>query len=379
MKHQIARRNLVLVLAVLAALSTQAFGATPPWTVYRSPDASATESAAPVASPGESPWDDAPGVLSDGNTYFYLVTDGNGLALPLSVDKNPVLDTVRLGFDDGDPTSAPVDAFESTVTVEPAIVPADGLSSAWVTIVPRDADGVSLGTGLALSIDAVALWPGTVAGSIVDVGNGTYVARVVSSFPGQGVVWVVVEGVSLADEPTIDFESTGPMSLRDQALLQLDGLTSPGGAFDQLLGSLDPTSDPGAAEVVQAKADALASLGLLFTGDPQSDDEAVKDLLKYSIVDLVDALADPGQVDTAAAEQLIRDLLDIARLLAQYWYEVGSTTCDGTDHAGWSRLDQAEIGIFNGDASYAAGDWVGAATHYGKSIEKSLQALAVCN
>jgi len=374
MRHQTEPRGVLVAIVALLALADPALGATAPWTVQRSLEASATESASPHAVVVQAPWDDAPGVLSDGNSYFYLVTDASGLRLSVSVDKNLLLDTVRLGFDDGDPTSAPVDPQTSSVTVAPASVPADGLSSAWVTIVPRDADGLPLGAGLTVSIDPVALWPGTLAGSLVDLGNGVYLGRVVSSVPGQGVVWVEVEGVSLAEEPTIDFESTGPLSLRDLAILQLDGLTSPGGTFDLLVGGLDPATDSGASEVVQAKADALSSLGTLLAGDPQSDDEAIKDQLKAAVIDLTDALDDFGAVDPASIEMLLEDLLDVARLVAQYWYDFAAAQCTQP----WSRLDQAEQSLANGNASVASEDWVGAATHYGKSIEKSLLALQAC-
>jgi hypothetical protein len=191
-------------------------------------------------------------------------------------------------------------------------------------------------------------------------------------------VWVDVEGTQLTDEPTIEFVSVGPLSLRDLAVLRLDALTSPGGSFDQLLGNLDPSTDPGAAEVVQSKARALATLDILLQGDPQADDEAIKDLAKFSVEDLTAALADPGQVDTTGLELVIADLVEIARLVAQYWYDTAVEACAGQS-AGASRLDQAELFLLNGDDAVAAEDWVGGSSLYGKSIEKSLSALTVCN
>jgi invasin-like protein len=377
MKHQNAPRTVGSVVVALAALALPALGATSPWTLYRTIQPNPAESTSVHAVLLQSPWDDSPGVLSDGNSYFYMLSDANGQSVPLSVDKNPVLDTVRLGFDDGNPTSAPVDSHNSSVSVDPASIPADGLSSSWVTVVPRDSNGVNLGAGLALTIDAVALWPGKFVGSFVDLNNGIYIGRVVSTLPGQGTVWVDVEGTQLDDEPTIDFQSVGPLSLRDQAMLELDALTSPGGSFDQLLGDLDPSSDPGAANVVKAKSEALASLGTLLLGDPQSDDDAIKDLLRFSALDLTKVLTDPGQVDTDAVNALLEDVAEIARLVAQYWYEVAVADCAGQNPG--SRLDQAEMAIVNGDAAVANGDWVGAGTLYAKSIEKSQFAMAFCN
>ena len=242
---------------------------------------------------------------------------------------------------------------------------------------PRDSDGVLLGAGLSLSIDAVALWPATFVGSFVDLSNGVYVGRVVSTLAGEATVWVDVEGTQLNDEPTITFESVGPMSLRELAMLKLDALTSPSGSFDQLLGSLDPNTDPGAANVVKAKAEALASLGTLLLGEPQSDDDAIKDLLRFSALDLTKVLADPGQVDTDAVAELLADLAEVARLVAQYWYEVAVEACNGQDPG--SRLDQAEQALYNADACVATGDWVGAGTLYAKSIEKSQLAMNFCN
>jgi len=378
MRHHNDPPRVLFVVAALVALATSAAGAAPPWSIQRSLAASATESTSPHAVVLSAPWDDAPGVLSDGNTYFYLVKDGSGVTLPVSVEKNPLLDTVRLGFDDGDPTSAPVDGQSSSVTVAPPSVPADGLSSAWITILPRDADGLLLGAGLAVSVDLVALWPGTLAGSLVDLGNGMYIGRVVSMVPGRGDVWVDVEGTSLADEPTIDFESTGPLSLRDLAMLQLDGLTSPGGTFDLLVAGLEASTDPGASEVVQAKADALASLGTLLAGNPQTDDEAIKDQLKAAVIDLTDALRNPGSVDPAAIETLLEDVLDVARLVAQYWFDIAEAQCSQSARTDWTRLDQAEQSLVNGDVSLANEEWVGAITHYGKSIEKSQLAMRDC-
>ena len=64
----------------------------------------------PHAVVSNGPFEDAPGVLSDGESYFYRVTEPSLQAVPISVHKNPVSGTIRLGFDDQNNSSAAVDA-----------------------------------------------------------------------------------------------------------------------------------------------------------------------------------------------------------------------------------------------------------------------------
>ncbi len=375
--RSIARRGLAL-LALLACVAPPAAGATPPCAIYRSSAAATAGTGAPLAVVTLGPWEDAPGLLSDGGTYFFLVKDATGSSLPLSVDKNRALDTVRLGFDDGQPSSAPVSPATSSVTVAPASVWADGQSSASITIVPRDAAGLLLGAGLAVSVDPTALWPGALVGPIVDSGNGRYVGRVTSSYPGQGAVWASVEGTSLTAEPTIDYLSTGPATLRDLAIQQLDQLTSTGGAFDLLVAGLDPNTDPGAASVVEARNEALDALATLLTGAPGTDDDAIRGDLKKAVIDLVAARANPGQVDPADILSLIDDVLTAARSMAQYWIGLGAAECGSCTQSGNLRQCQAEVGLLIADAARSAGGHVTAVNHYGLAIERAQQAVASC-
>ena len=97
---------------------------------------------------------------------------------------------------------APVHAGLSSVVVAPSIIHADGVDQAVVTIIPRDADGIALGTGLDLQVGTASLWPGRVTGAVDDLGNGTYMVRVVSAFPGSGTVQVTVEGIALKATPS---------------------------------------------------------------------------------------------------------------------------------------------------------------------------------
>jgi hypothetical protein len=153
----------------------------------------------------EAPHDDAPGTLSDGTTYFYVVEHKGGIELALSVHKNEATDAVRLGFNDGDFNSAPVDELLSEVIVDSTDVPADGTTPAVVRVIPRDSNGAQLGTGLKLRTDGQILHPAEQAGAIKDHGNGIYSLEVVSSTPGTTVLRISVEGQALANTPVLQF------------------------------------------------------------------------------------------------------------------------------------------------------------------------------
>jgi len=126
--------------------------------------------------------------------------------LRLSVHPNDHLNAVRLGFNDGDPTSANPEPSLSSVQATPDTLPADGMTVALVVIVPRDADGVELGSGLSLSVDEFQLLPGVLAGPVEDLGNGSYRFPLASTTTGAGIASVTVEGILLQDAPSILFQ-----------------------------------------------------------------------------------------------------------------------------------------------------------------------------
>ena len=203
------RADLAVVSAVdgtVSVLLSDSLSVCNAFYVRRSTNPAAVRSTAALASVSTGPFDDEPGLLSDSQTYFYVVDHAGDLPVLLSAHANTQKNTVRLGFDDGDPTSAAVDGLMSSLSAGPAAVPADGTSVSTVTVVPRDADGLSLGCGLDLSVDAVALLPGRLAGPVRDQGNGIYVLDVVSDNPGASTVSVTVEGMVLAQTPSILFE-----------------------------------------------------------------------------------------------------------------------------------------------------------------------------
>jgi hypothetical protein len=157
------------------------------------------------ATVGLSPFDDSPGTRTDDQNYFYVVEKVGGLAVKLSAHANRYDDSVRIGFDDHDALSAPVDASLSDVTTDRSALPADGTTFATVTVVPRDHHGIPIGSGCSLGVDSIQLSPGALAGPIEDNNDGSYTARVVSTTPGTGSVVVSVEGITLTTQPDINF------------------------------------------------------------------------------------------------------------------------------------------------------------------------------
>jgi hypothetical protein len=206
------------LLLILSLSPTQA--GTPPFDVRRGTTPALVASGPSYITVAIGPFDDTPGTLTDNQTYFYLIEDLAAQPVALSVHKNIALNTVRIGFNDDDAFSAPVHAANSSVTVAPASVPANGLSVIEVMIVPRDADGLLLGAGLDLQIDAGPLQPGVINGPISDLGNGVYTVGIVSSTPGYADVSVSVEGLWLQVEPAITYEFVGPSICGD-------GITDP--------------------------------------------------------------------------------------------------------------------------------------------------------
>jgi hypothetical protein len=171
----------------------------------RSADMPSAVRTSPAASVFEAPFDTEQGSLSDGASRFYVVEHQGGIALALSVHKNEAADAVRLGFNDGDFDSAPVDELLSEVVVDSIDVPADGTAPAVVTVIPKDAAGIQLGTGLKLGVDGQFLHPASLAGAIKDHGNGVYSFEVVSGSPGSAVLQISVEGLVLAHTPVLQF------------------------------------------------------------------------------------------------------------------------------------------------------------------------------
>jgi invasin-like protein len=354
------------VAAVFAAsfASVQAAG---PFQVRRATTGAAVSTATPVATIATAPYDDTASLLS-ASSYYYGVYDASGAALEISVQTNPTTQAIRIGFDDGNPASASVDASTSSVVVAPASIRADGLQVASITITPRDAYGVLLGRGLSISIDSSLLWPALLSGPIVDLGDGSYTAQAVASVPGTGAVRVFVEGVSLAPLPTITATALDPSgSLRDLAIAELSGMAGPGGPLEAL-----------SANATARAKDALLTLA---NDDPARDDNVLKTDLDAVLSQLAGLLSSPGALDPQDVRDAMDDILGVARLIAQWHVDRATAACGVCDGSGRpKKVCDAIAALASADAMRAAisPDYGAVADEYARAVESALQAVHAC-
>jgi hypothetical protein len=266
--------------------------------------------------------------------------------------------------------------------VVPASIRADGLQMASITITPRDANGVLLGRGLTISIDSSLLWPAHLSGPIVDVGDGSYAASAVASVPGTGAVRVVVEGVSLAQLPTITATALDPSaSLRDLAIAALAGMTGAGGPFEAMSAGAGART-PQAAIVAAAMARAKAALVTLANDDPSRDDNVLKTDLDAVLSQLAAVQASPGTLDPTDVRDAMDDLLGIARLIAQWHVDRATTACGACDASGRPRkVCDAMAALENADAMRAAvsPDYDAVVDAYARAVEWALQSVHACS
>jgi hypothetical protein len=379
--HGVKRKGAALAVAALLLSASATVMAAPPFEVCRSTDPSQVGLVAPLAVVPTGPYDDNLDLLDDGATYFYMVRDDQGRVLDISINKNGTLNTVRIGFDDTNDLSASVDPSSSPVVASPETVPADGITAATVIVTPRDANGDPLGAGLDVTVDGIALFPGTVKGTVIDRGDGSYEIQVVSSTKGSGEVWVSVEGIALDATPTITFEEPAdPDGLREQGRQLLDDMTEDDGLFEQVLEGLDPSTDPGADKVSQAWDDALVALANLPAGALGGDVNAIDNDLKAAVGNLVAALGDPGGVDPAAIMSLIEFLVDAARMVALEHLEWAEDSCGPCVNPSqdlckaWSAFDNAEE-----ERAEENPDYEEVVNKYGKAIAKAMNAVDSCS
>jgi hypothetical protein len=379
--HGAKRKHAALAVAALLLSASATAVAAPPFDICRSTDPSQVGLVAPLAVVPTGPYDDNLDLLDDGATYFYMVRDDQGRALDISINKNGTLNTVRIGFDDTNDLSASVDPSSSPVVASPDTVPADGITVATVIVTPRDANGDPLGAGLDVTVDGIALFPGTVKGTVIDLGDGSYEIQVISSTKGSGEVWVSVEGISLDATPTITFEEgADPDGLREQGRQLLDDMTEDDGLFEQVLEGLDPSTDPGAEKVAKAWDDALVALANLPAGNLGGDVNAIDNDMKAAVGNLVAALGDPGGVDPAAIMSLIEFLVDAARMVALEHLEWAEDSCGPCVNPSqdlckaWSAFDNAEE-----ERAEENPDYEEVVNKYGKAIAKAMNAVDSCS
>ena len=344
-----------VAIALVAFSASHAAG---PFVVRRAANGASLDASPSIATVASSPFDESVARSMDGSNYFYGVYDGAGSRLDVSLLALPVTGAIRLGFDDSDPASAPVGSATSSVDAAPPSIRADGVQSSTITIAPRDADGQLLGRGLVVTVDAGLLWPLRVTGAVEDLGDGTYRAQAVADTPGMGMVWVAVEGVTLASSPVVEALPVDPTSLRDLAILQLRDLTAPGGRFD------DALAQP-------ARQRALEALVTLANGDPLRDDNVLKTDLDAVLRDLEDA----------GAADLADDIVEIARLIALWHLDESAAACgvcDGSERP--RRVCDAQEAFATADALRDAGttDRSAIVDAYAWAVELALQAMQTC-
>ncbi len=99
-------------------------------------------------------------------------------------------------------TPGPPDPEESEITVDPTSIPADGVSSALITVLLRDEFGNPLTTGGA---DVVLSTTFGSLGTVDDGGDGTYTATLTSTATGTATVTAAVDNLVLDDDATVTF------------------------------------------------------------------------------------------------------------------------------------------------------------------------------
>jgi invasin-like protein len=120
--------------------------------------------------------------------------------------------TLRINIGDG--LLANTSTTMSTVTAAPSGVPADGATTATVTINLRDGNGLVIsGEDAAITVLMSGGPTNTIESPVRDLGNGKYEATIASDAAGPQTVSVEVDNgtstLTLADTPTVDFFSTG--------------------------------------------------------------------------------------------------------------------------------------------------------------------------
>ncbi|MBI3097841.1 MAG: hypothetical protein HYY93_06285 [Planctomycetes bacterium] len=145
-----------------------------------------------------------------------------------------------------------VDPDRTTVVASPAMVPADGLATSTITVTPRDADGVTIGAGLAVVIAAAPANPeapsspppsgGRIEGPVEDHGDGTYSAVLsASSIGGIVELRATVEGIAITQAASVTYTPSLSRALAAGQPYDATALRLAAGAPVTLLGTgLDP-------------------------------------------------------------------------------------------------------------------------------------------
>ncbi|MBN1560704.1 hypothetical protein JW998_10670, partial [candidate division KSB1 bacterium] len=124
------------------------------------------------------------------------------------------------------PQIHPVDPEKTLVEVNPANIPADGISTTIITVKPRDSLGNSLGTGQTVSLTSTA---GELLATVSDNGEGSYTQVLRSStVPGSAVITAIVNGVTVNQKPHVVFTALSGAAIK---INPTDTTVTPGDTF----------------------------------------------------------------------------------------------------------------------------------------------------
>jgi hypothetical protein len=157
-------------------------------------------------------------------------------------------------------------------------------------------------------------------------------------------------------------------------------LTGPGGSLAALAASAGGGS-PQDAAIADAIDRANRALRSLVNGDVSRDDNVLKTDFD-AILGLLDGvLASPGTLTPLDVRDAMDDLVDIARMIAQWHVDNASAACGVCEDLGiHSKLCDAMAEMDAADAMRSAVSpyWSGIVDGYARAVQEALQALQHC-
>ncbi|MEN8149689.1 MAG: invasin domain 3-containing protein [Planctomycetota bacterium] len=242
------------------------------------------------------------------------------------------------------------DGANSDFFAEPRRLPADGVSTAEVTLVPRDATGYPIGPGRTVTFDV-----GTATGlPAADLGDGSYVTTVTAA-AGPDIVTVraSVDGTDLGRELPVwsGFD-----------LLAV--VTAVGAEVEDV--AVLPGLKPAIAKRLVKAAGKLAgarSIRLVVEG---GEVDALKDVVKAA--KQIRKAQKKAHRTASGAIDLEPALIELATAAR----ETARAAIDGAPPDGGKRLEQAELKLAAGDAAMGAGKYDRAIRRYRDALRKAV-------
>lgn len=176
----------------------------------------------------------------------------------------------------------------------------------------------------------------------------------------------------------LTFDGTG--TLREDALGALQDLFGPAGVLATMAAAA-PGSDV-ADELNDANHDGMNALDDLAFGDPTFDDNALRTWLDFALRSLRDAKNDPAPFTAAEIAALEERILEAARALVTYRYELAIGHCGACDSQSGTpaMVCEAQRRLDQGNALRAStGTPSQIVDAYGMCIHFSLEAMDDCN